>query len=67
MNNDCMSKNISGSGFFLQQFQELSLVDENVPDSAEDKLIKSFGILFSTYIFHFIILITFLLMKNKWK
>lgn len=67
MNNDCMSKNISGSGFFLQQFQELSLVDENVPDSAEDTLIKSFGILFSTYIFHFIILITFLLVKNKWK
>ena len=67
MNNDCMSKNISGSDFFLQQFQELSLVDQNVPDSAEDTLVKSFGILFSTYISHFIILITFLLMKNKWK
>lgn len=64
MNNDCLSKNISGSGFFLQQFQELSLVDKNVPDSAEDTLVKSFGILFSTYILHFIILIIFLLMKK---
>jgi len=64
MNNDCLSKNISGNGFFLQQFQELSLVDKNVPDSAEDTLVKSFGILFSTYILHFIILIIFLLMKK---
>lgn len=64
MNNDCLSKNISGSGFFLQQFQELSLVDKNVPDSADDTLVKSFGILFSTYILHFIILIIFLLIKK---
>ena len=64
MDYDCISKNISGSGLFLQQFQELSLVDQNSPDSEDDTLVKSFGILFSTYIVHFIILITFLITKK---
>ena len=64
MDYDCISKNISGSGLFLQQFQELSLVDQNSPDSEDDSLVKSFGILFSTYIVHFIILITFLIIKK---
>ena len=64
MDYDCVAKNISGSGFFLQQFQELSLVDQNVIDSADDTLVKSFGILLSTYIIHFVILITFLILKK---
>lgn len=64
MNYDCLSKNVSGSGFFLRQFQELSLVDQHVADKSEDTLVNSFAILFSTYVFHFIILITFMLMKK---
>ena len=64
MDYDCVAKNISGSGFFLQQFQELSLVDQNLVDSADDTLVKSFGILLSTYIIHFVILITFLILKK---
>ena len=64
MDYDCISKNISGSGLFLQQFQELSLVDQNSPGGEDDSLVKSFGILFSTYIVHFIILITFLIIKK---